>query len=285
MFWKPICRLAIIPLFATVFLAAGRAARAEEAGGIFWYKDIEKASEAALKENKVMMVDFWADWCAACKVMDAEVYPDPEVIHAVNENVISVKIHFDLQQELARKYGIPALPFMLFTNSYGTKLFYHRGILEKENFVMVIKALPKEVAEINRLDRGLQEDKNNSANLLAMGAEMRKTGFYESSSEYYNRALKQDAVKKDAARRESAMFEIGKNALQLQNGKVAAETFEKCLKDFPKSANRSTYLLGAGQGYALDEKKDKARKTLSALVSEFPQSENAGKAQELLRQL
>ena len=118
-----------------------------------------------------------------------------------------------------------------------------------------------------------------------MGSELRKTGFYESSSEYYTRALKQDALKKDASKRETAMFEIGKNALQLQNGKLAAETFEKCLKEFPKSANRSTYMLGAGQGYALDEKKDKAKKTLNSVVSEFPQSENAGKAQELLKQL
>ena len=270
---------------AALLGASSGTARAEEAGGIFWYKDLEKASAAALKENKVMMVDFWADWCAACKVMDADVYPDPEVIATANERVISVKIHFDLQPELARKYGIPALPFMLFTNSYGSKLFYHRGILEKENFIMVLKALPDHVAEINRLDRGLQEDKDNAANLLAMGAEMRQTGFYDSSNEYYARALKQNELKKDAAKRETALFEMGKNSLELQNGKAAAEAFEKCLKDFPTSANRATYLLGAGQGYALDEKNDKAKKSLNAVVSQFPQSESAAKARELLKQL
>lgn len=274
--------LAVLFAAALAWGALSPRAQAEE---IYWFKDLEKASEAALKENKVMMVDFWADWCAACKIMDAEVYPDPEVIKAINENVIGVRIHFDLQQELARKYGIPALPFMLFTDSYGTKLFYHRGVLEKENLLLVLKALPKEVTEINRLDRGLQEDKNHAGNLIAMGAELRKSGFYDSSNEFYTRALKQDELKKDAAKRESAMFEIGKNALQLQNGKLAAETFEKCLKEFPKSTNRATYMLGAGQGYALDEKKDKAKKALSAVVAEFPQSENAGKAQELLKQL
>ena len=101
----------------------------------------------------------------------------------------------------------------------------------------------------------------------------------------FYRALKQDALKKDAVQREKAMFEIGKNAWQLQNGKLAAETFEKCRKEFPKSANRSTYMLGAGQGYALDEKKDKAKKALNAVVGEFPQTDNAAKAQELLKQL
>ncbi len=274
--------LALAILFA--FGAAGTL-RAEEPGGIFWFKDIEKASEAAIKENKIMMVDFWADWCAACKFMDADVYPDPEVIATVNERVVSVKIHFDMQQELARKYGIPALPFMLFTNSYGTKLFYHRGILEKENLIMILKALPKDVAEINRIDRGLQEDNNSADGLVAMGAEMRQTGFYESSNDFYTRALKQNDLKKDATKREAAMFAIGKNALELMDGKTAAATFEKCLKDFPKSANRAAYLLGAGQAYALDEKKDKARKTLDSVVSEFPQSESASKAAEILKQL
>ncbi|MSO20807.1 MAG: DUF255 domain-containing protein [Acidobacteria bacterium] len=283
---KSILRTKITLTLAILFAAAsGNLLRAEEPGGIYWFNDIEKASETALKENKIMMVDFWADWCTACKVMDADVYPDPEVIAAINEHVVSVKIHFDMQQELARKYSIPALPFMLFTNSYGTKLFYHRGILEKENLIMVLKALPKDVAEINRLDRGLQEDNNSADGLVAMAVEMRQTGFYESSNDFYTRALKQNNLKKDAAKRETAMFAIGKNALELMDGKTAAATFEKCLKDFSKSANRATYLLGAGQGYALDEKKDKARKSLGAVVSEFPQSEFAAKAQELLKQL
>jgi thioredoxin-related protein len=271
-------------IFAIVF-TLGVALRAAQADEIFWYKDIDKASDAAVKNNKIMMVDFWADWCAACKVMDADVYPDQEVISSINQNVVGVRIQFDMQQELARKYGIPALPFIMFTNSYGTKLFYHRGVLEKESLLEVLKALPKDISEINRLDRGLQEDKNNLNNLLAMGAELKRNGFYETSSDFYNRALKQNELKKDPGRRELAMFEVGRNALQLKNGKDAAEAFEKCLKEFPKSPNRAVFLLGAGQGYALDEKNDKAKKNLDAVISEFPQSDSAATAKELLSKL
>ena len=72
----------VLTLTVAVWLAWSAAAPRAQADEIYWFKDLEKASEAALKENKIMMVDFWADWCAACKVMDEDVYPDAEVHRA-----------------------------------------------------------------------------------------------------------------------------------------------------------------------------------------------------------
>lgn len=256
-----------------------------EGGKISWFRDLEKASEAAQKTNQPMLIDFWADWCAPCKIMDAEVYSDAALVAAMGEKIVAVRIHFDLQPELVRKYNVPALPYLVFTNSYGTELMHHRGFLEAADLAAVVKALPADVSEINRLDRVLQQDKNHFEGLAAMGRALRAAGFFESSNDYYESAAKQDAAKKNRARRETILFEMGLNSLELQDGKQATATFERCLKEFPKSARRANFVLGLGRAYALDDKKDKARKSLNSVIAEYPQSEAARKARELLNSL
>ena len=83
-----------------------------------WNRDYSKAVALAIESNKPMLLDFWADWCAPCKVMEKEVYGDAALIRAVTGKIVLVKIDFDKQQELARKYNVSALPFLAFTDSY-----------------------------------------------------------------------------------------------------------------------------------------------------------------------
>src|ERR1700730_12621986 len=120
-------RIATLKLSLALLLVVGATASRVEAGGITWFKDLDKASEVAKKSNQPMMIDFWADWCATCKVMDADIYSDPKLVAAVSERIIAVRIHFDLQQDMVRKYNVPAIPYLVFTNSNGTELMHHRG--------------------------------------------------------------------------------------------------------------------------------------------------------------
>jgi thioredoxin-like negative regulator of GroEL len=262
----------------TALLGHGRAAGAD----ILWYKDLKQASAVAQRSDLPMFIDFWADWCAACKVMDADVYTDATVIKAFESRIIGVRLHFDLQPDMARKFSVEALPYLIFTNSYGTPLMYHRGLLEAEDLTNVVNAMPP-LAEINRLDRALQKNKNSFPDLLAMARALRESGFFETSNSYYTRASKQRAVNTDAAVRESIFYDIALNWLELEDGKQAASAFEKCLKDFPKSAQKPDVLLGLGRAYALDDNAEKARRALTSLINDYPQSPAAAQAQTLLK--
>jgi thioredoxin-like negative regulator of GroEL len=270
------------PLFVLLaLLTYGSSAGAAE---ISWYKDLKQASEAAQKNNLPLFIDFWADWCAPCKIMDAEVYTDPKVIETFHGKIIGVRLHFDLQPDMVRRYNVPAIPFLVFTNSYGTPLVYHRGFLEAEDLTKVVEAMPP-LAEINELDRRLQKDRNDFESLFAMAQLLRESGFFESSTIYYDRASKHRAARADAARRETILFEMASNSLELQDGKRAAEALERCLKDFPKSTRRPDFLLGLGRAYALDEKPDRARRSLNSVIAEYPQSPAASQAAALLKSL
>jgi thiol-disulfide isomerase/thioredoxin len=268
-----------------VLLFGGALSAGAEDGRIQWFQDLRKATEAALKNNQPILIDFWADWCAPCKIMDAEVYSNPAVIAALGQKVIAVRLNFDLQQEMVRRYNAEALPYLVFTNSYGTELMHHRGFLEAEDLTAVLRALPADVSELNRLDRILNEDKHDFNALLQMGKQLRSAGLYQSSNDYYARALKEDAAKKDARQREFVLLEMGANSLEINDGERAASVFERGLKEFPKSEKKPDFLLGLGRAYAVAGKKDKARKAWNALIREHPQSESSKRAQEYLGSL
>lgn len=265
-------------------IVAYPAARAQSVA-IHWYKDLGQASAAAQKNNQPMMIDFWADWCAPCKLMDKEVYADPALLAAFGQKLIGVRIHFDLQPEIARRYNVPALPYLVFTDSYGTELMHQRGLIAAGDLTAVVQALPADISEINRLDRILQQDKEDFTGLLEMGNVLRASGFYSSSNAYYARALKQAGVKKDAPHREQILYSMALNWVALEDGKSAANALERCVQEFPQSSRRAEMLLGLGKAYALDVKKEKARKSWNSVIAEFPQSDAARQARALLQSL
>lgn len=270
-------RTALFALAAFITIAPGRAF-----AEIRWYDNLQAASEAAQKANLPIFVDFWADWCEACKVMDADVYTDRRVIRAFEGKIVGVRLHYDLQADLARKYGVPALPYLLFTNSYGTPLMHHRGLLEAEDLAKVIDAMPP-LAEINRLDRALQKDKNDFPSLLAMGRALRDAGFYESSNTYLERAAGHRLAKSDGSTREAVLYDMARNSLALQGqGTRAADTLEKLIKEFPQSPRRPEFLVALGRAYLLNEKTGKARETLTSVIKDYPGSAAASEAKTLL---
>jgi len=68
--------------------------------------------EEIVKNNKIVVVDFWAPWCGPCRMVApiieelSEEYKD--------KGVVIGKINTDEQQELAMQFGIRSIPTILF---------------------------------------------------------------------------------------------------------------------------------------------------------------------------
>ena len=239
---------------------------------IRWFNNLGQASALAKETGRPMMVEFWADWCQPCKVMDATVYSDESVAEMVNRKVVPVRIHFDVQREVARQFNTTAIPYLAFTNSHGTELMHHRGILGVQDFKAVVNAIPSDVRELNRLDQELRRNPDDFDSLLAMASTLRAAGFLQNVLGYYERALKR-AKPPDA--REFVLRELGRTALDLKDGKRAVRAFERAAKDFPQSPHRPETLLRLAQAYKLNGQEDRAREQIAALKAEYPHSEAA----------
>ena len=96
----------------------------------FQKSEFESLMELAQTEQKPLFVDFYADWCLPCKMMDKEVFNDPEVSAFFEENFINVKIDAERGQgpNLAVMYEIKGYPTLMFMNPEGRELIRQEGM-------------------------------------------------------------------------------------------------------------------------------------------------------------
>ncbi|NOK17054.1 protein-disulfide reductase DsbD family protein [Corallococcus carmarthensis] len=101
----------------------------------------EQVLAAARKEGRPVLIDFFADWCAACKELDRLTYPSTEVIsQAQDSRFLTIKIDATNSEDhldaLMEKLGVEGLPTVAFVNPDGTVLTKPRvtGFLEPVPF-------------------------------------------------------------------------------------------------------------------------------------------------------
>jgi thiol:disulfide interchange protein DsbD len=113
-------------------------------GDGFSPESFEQVLARAKTEGRPVMIDFFADWCAACKELDRETYPAPEVIEE-SGRFINVKVDAtrsdDAMDALMERFGVEGLPTVAFISSNGEVLHDPRvtGFLEPRSFVGVMK--------------------------------------------------------------------------------------------------------------------------------------------------
>ena len=67
----------------------------------------ENFEEEVMGEGKAALVDFYADWCGPCKMMDPVV---EELSEEYKEKAVFGKVNVDENPSLAQKYGVMSIP-------------------------------------------------------------------------------------------------------------------------------------------------------------------------------
>ncbi len=102
----------------TIDESTGEAAQAE----IVWVPYSETAVAKALQSGKVVIVDFFAEWCAACHELSKITFKNPQVLNELNGVVLfkydATKSSAELTA-LQTKYKIFGLPTVLFFDTNG----------------------------------------------------------------------------------------------------------------------------------------------------------------------
>ena len=90
-----------------------------------WYSFDEGLAKAK-KEKKMVLIDFYTDWCGYCQKMDAETYSNEKVINYLNSKYVLIKINPEKSGDLNYKgtsYTLSSFTRGLGINGYPSTLF------------------------------------------------------------------------------------------------------------------------------------------------------------------
>ncbi|MCB9639820.1 MAG: thioredoxin family protein [Myxococcales bacterium] len=91
----------------------------------FWLTDEAKGMECAKRLNRPVILDFWAEWCTACKRLESISFADPTVVKE-SRRFVMLKLEQTAGsaegERLEKKYSIQGLPWVRFVDGKGNIL-------------------------------------------------------------------------------------------------------------------------------------------------------------------
>tara|TARA_B110000116_G_C16241489_1_gene318185 strand:+ start:205 stop:519 length:315 start_codon:yes stop_codon:yes gene_type:complete len=97
-------------------------------------KSTDETFDTLLKENKILLTDFWATWCGPC----IQIAPTLEEISEEMKEVTVAKHNIDEEPNLPTKFGVRGIPTMiLFVN--GEQKSVKVGASPKSDIISWIK--------------------------------------------------------------------------------------------------------------------------------------------------
>lgn len=181
-------------IFSVFFILSAVSVQAQ-----VWFSSFEMAQTIAKGSNKLILIDFYADWCGPCKKMDFETWSDSGVKVQL-EKMIPAKINIDLDRSLATKYNVKAIPAIFIVDAWGNILHKDLGFKTAEEIENLLLDFPGQVKDIYHSLEAL-EGESKAAKLNCNAAEAyqntaknlkgkAKNIFLKESNSYFTKARK-----------------------------------------------------------------------------------------------
>lgn len=106
--------------------------------------------EKAEKAEKLIFIDVVTEWCLPCKMMEKDVFTDPEIAAFMNQNFINYKVDAEKGNGpmVSLVYEVQQYPTLLFVDSKGDVIIkkigaaYHTELMELAKSALASNDLP-----------------------------------------------------------------------------------------------------------------------------------------------
>ncbi|MEG0499664.1 MAG: thioredoxin family protein [Rikenellaceae bacterium] len=102
--------------------------------------DYNSVLTKAKSQNKLVLLDFYTDWCVPCKQMDEHIFTQQRVKNVIDRDFIRLRIDAEKGEgiALAEKYQVSGYPTLLFLNSDGLETHRMQGAPFNTNFFLEV---------------------------------------------------------------------------------------------------------------------------------------------------
>lgn len=116
--------------------AAAGTITTHETTSVRWEKDFSSALERARKENKPVLVNFYADWCVWCKRLESTTLRDGKVASMLQNQMVPISLDVEGDgRELSNQYRVDGLPTILVLDGEGRELGRIPGYMPPAGFL------------------------------------------------------------------------------------------------------------------------------------------------------
>ncbi|HID44366.1 MAG TPA: thioredoxin family protein [Chromatiaceae bacterium] len=113
-------------------------------GSVSWKTWSDDVFAQAKAQNRLVLVDLSAEWCAYCKKMDATTWQDAAVLAAIEQDYVPVQIMDEKDPELAERYRQYGRPAVIIMDANGKELMRKRGYMKPQWMAWMLQAVVQE---------------------------------------------------------------------------------------------------------------------------------------------
>lgn len=243
----------------------------DAAGALRWEKDFKAAKSRARADGRIIMVDFWADWCTFCDKLDQTTYKDAMVVSRLARTTVAVKVNTEGRADeldLAEEHGVESLPTIGFFTPEGRAVARIEGYVDAKSFLKLLTTAEVEGADMIGWEKALRADPNNFAALYGLGAKMYELNYPDEARPLLERARRND---QGALRHRKRVRMMLGRLIEDQSSFTDAEAMLReglALPQEPDIDPRLRILLArtlVSQG-----KRSEAQKELTRLIASYP---------------
>ncbi|MFQ6087670.1 MAG: thioredoxin family protein [Candidatus Methanofastidiosia archaeon] len=135
-------RITYIALALVILIigAFGYTRFSQKEGEVIWVlNDLDRGLELGLKEEKIVLVYFYANWCEWCVKMDKEAFKDPKVAELISKHFVAVKIDIDVRRDLHDYYHITGVPTFIIFDKKGNFIDKIEGYHKAKGFLALLE--------------------------------------------------------------------------------------------------------------------------------------------------
>ena len=102
--------------------------------------DLRTGMNRAAGEGKLIFLEFWANYCTPCKVMEEYTYTNPSVIERMNGNYVPVKVNIQSFDgfDLKNQYKVTVLPTIIILDSKGRQVARYEESMSASQLTAVL---------------------------------------------------------------------------------------------------------------------------------------------------
>jgi thioredoxin-related protein len=201
----------------------------------------------AKSQKKVLMIDFFTDWCKWCVELDKKVYTDKDVADFANTNQINWKVDAEKGEgiELAKKYAVNGYPTIVFVDGKGDEVDRIVGYIPAKDFLKKIKEFNEGVNTYGSITKVLKKNPDDvKANYLMGERIFNNEGDNKKAEPYFQKVLEKDKENKLGYKEGTLLY--------MAIGSGDLENIKKFIEKYPNSEKCKNAYIALAEKYYQD---------------------------------